>query len=893
VPTRHTALPPSCHLLTGLPRLVIRTCALQQHLHMMHSCSTPVRICRYLVSRSPTTKLSGLSVLCCVLAIDSASADARFRSASMQNGPATDLYHSAERVNDVAFVARNLTGGVRHRAEQVAAMWPRATFLRSSCSLSSLCIAFPWACGPELARLGQGLLVVHVKFACYNLVDALPAARHVLDPSDQPCNNNSLVYSVDTFTGLVGYSEAKTARQRLLCGARQTWTIPMHSIAATGCAPLSPLALAATRGKLPIRHSAQPCKAGSHAALRVLVMGWEAVPKWHRQRWAAWARRWCSADQAEVKVVFEGDLLPPTIGTAEQTACPFDSSNFESDWEARVSGNGSYDSEGVGFIAAACNALHCFGHSIAVAVAYRELPPHRLHFDGVEKGAHRLISPLSVGIPAIGQRSHAAMLEFVKEAELGAGSGRSALIMNDSLVDSITEAIARTEALLRDSKLWLEAHSAALSTTVMLDAAALRARYNTMADAALNQRARGSKHDRDLAERMRAANQTMGNARPPHATKTAPNPQPASDGGCTDNGAWSEKVFCTSAPSTAPTSADPFNRDVRSFLTDEDRLAFTRATGNSVEQLLTDQRWNTSSMADLAAVMGTTKVVPHPLNALGLHALRALVAERVMRHVSRLRGAEEDAWHTALVKDGILRVDFDPNQLQHQARSMILPPALNLRLRRLLSVLSAPTSSQRNVLFGPWTSLASQPSEPQFYMHVDTFQPTYKVWIFANTTHAHGPFHYVRGSHHNDERKLRWLFERTRCITHELPAPQLPGDKTLGPYFDATHNFSSSMRVEGFDPRDENRTAKTSIGAPPLSFGRPEPILQGSGWATVVVADTSGFHYRGRSLPRMPRMQATMLQLQCKGCEGEVVQCGPGCLPRREPIYCAEHLQEC
>ena len=50
----------------------------------------------------------------------------------------------------------------------------------------------------------------------------------------------------------------------------------------------------------------------------------------------------------------------------------------------------------------------------------------------------------------------------------------------------------------------------------------------------------------------------------------------------------------------------------------------------------------------------------------------------------------------------------------------------------------------------------SLPSERQFYMHVDTFQPTYKVWIFANTTHNHGPFHYVRGSHHNDERKLRW-----------------------------------------------------------------------------------------------------------------------------------------
>ena len=267
-----------------------------------------------------------------------------------------------------------------------------------------------------------------------------------------------------------------------------------------------------------------------------------------------------------------------------------------------------------------------------------------------------------------------------------------------------------------------------------------------------------------------------------------PNPQPASNGDCPDIGAWSDNVFCTLARSTAPTSADPFNRDVRSFLTDEDRLAFTQATGNSVEQLLTDQRWSSSSAADLAAVMGTTKVVPHPLNALGLHALRALVAERVMRHVSRLRGAEEDAWYRTLVKDGILRVDFDPNQLQHQARSIVLPPALNLRLRRLLSVLSAPTSSRREVLFGPWTSLVSLPSERQFYMHVDTFQPTYKVWIFANTTHNHGPFHYVRGSHHNDERKLRWLFERTRRITHELPPPQLPRDN-LSLFFSRSSYF--------------------------------------------------------------------------------------------------------
>ena len=59
---------------------------------------------------------------------------------------------------------------------------------------------------------------------------------------------------------------------------------------------------------------------------------------------------------------------------------------------------------------------------------------------------------------------------------------------------------------------------------------------------------------------------------------------------------------------------------------------------------------------------------------------------------------------------------------------------------------------------------------------MDTFIPSWKVFVFSRTSHEQGPFHYVVGSHRNTEGRLRWLFERSRALVNASRCASLPRD---------------------------------------------------------------------------------------------------------------------
>ena len=335
---------------------------------------------------------------------------------------------------------------------------------------------------------------------------------------------------------------------------------------------------------------------------------------------------------------------------------------------------------------------------------------------------------------------------------------------------------------------------------------------------------------------------------------------------------------------------------VRTHLRKKDYGAFQRATGTSVGELLAGLRDSDANATRdgatlpheaLPVVMSTKKVVPHPLNARGFHAFRALVATRI-QHSILAQATGADDWRRRLLRDGYVAHPFEG--LDAQGR---LPAAIAARFealfRRNFSTATA----------GGWERAVTAPNDKQHYLHVDTYLPTYKAWIFLNVTVEDGPFAYVRGSHHASVPKLRWLFERTRHLTSTRAMPRASPNfyAARGPFVEETFGYEASLRFAGADPDD---AAATAAALRAVGFERPT-LLTGSR-ALAVIADTSGLHARARQapgrvrtqilppIPLLPRLPPTD---PLPKLAGEAVGGGRNCAPRRNVFHCASHTLQC
>ena len=340
---------------------------------------------------------------------------------------------------------------------------------------------------------------------------------------------------------------------------------------------------------------------------------------------------------------------------------------------------------------------------------------------------------------------------------------------------------------------------------------------------------------------------------------------------------------CVVATSDDASAARRFAAAAKNHLDHGDARAFHAATGTAVEALLAAL---VKRPQNCTAIASSEKFVPHPLNAKGLHALRALVARKLSTETT----LADDAWAKRLARRGLATEEFPVASLarvEHGdgSHSLQLPGALLSRLRALFG----PRASVNAKLGGPdgaWQTTGARPTYNQLWMHVDTFLPTYKVWVFANLSRDAGPFSYVEGSHANDERKLKWLFERTK---HLVDAASMPRDAPVryapGPYDERTHGFEGSLRVLGFDPADDRSKALARFGYAPA-----KPVLATRrDAALLVIADTSGFHMRGRAAGDAKRTQLVpRITEACHhrgDCDGRSARCGVGCVPRDDPFW--------
>lgn len=107
--------------------------------------------------------------------------------------------------------------------------------------------------------------------------------------------------------------------------------------------------------------------------------------------------------------------------------------------------------------------------------------------------------------------------------------------------------------------------------------------------------------------------------------------------------------------------------------------------------------------------------------------------------------------------------------------------------------------------------------DPQTHLHSDTFHPSVKAWLFlTDVAEDEGPFVYVPGSHQVNDARLAWEHDKALSITAKTDAMTRRG----------------SFRVKA----DEL-----------ASMGYAQPKAFAVKANTLVIADTYGFHARGKS----------------------------------------------
>ena len=249
------------------------------------------------------------------------------------------------------------------------------------------------------------------------------------------------------------------------------------------------------------------------------------------------------------------------------------------------------------------------------------------------------------------------------------------------------------------------------------------------------------------------------------------------------------------------------------------------------------------------------------LNRAGLHVARLLVAHAVMRlRMAMLSGGVDprhrEAWYRdgfVVVPDAIdaatvarLRAEIRASEtevrecvqgdtLTHRAaldpasrdqlplaNAVLERPAIRRLLRFAAAKAVRPLAYVQTIRNN---AIDGAPEDPQKTLHSDTFHPTMKSWLFLDDVDASkGPFTYVPGSHRPTRARLAWEYRKSVEIAGGA-------DRYSG---------NGSLRLTG---RDLD------------AMGLPEPVALEVAAGTLVVANTHGFHCRGRAAGRASRTE--------------------------------------
>lgn len=307
-----------------------------------------------------------------------------------------------------------------------------------------------------------------------------------------------------------------------------------------------------------------------------------------------------------------------------------------------------------------------------------------------------------------------------------------------------------------------------------------------------------------------------------------------------------EIVVPSSLPRRAP-GGRPEGRallgDVERLLGARERRQFERATGSSytdLVRLLAQQSdaFVETALNSQARLLNDKHLANHSLNRAGLTALRKLVFEQALvarravfrrRHASLYPELEADvkAWDETGM---LLFYHFDASKLAHRQRllnalrTIVASPELKLpcRLSRKTSVCTEPACCEGQSWL-VYNHIVHDSHEGTYDMHIDCLVPSIKTWLYPSGVGvAEGPFHYVNGSHISTVEKLRWLHAKSQPPAHSFIG-------CLAPRTDLRDDRVAELGYERMTPM---------APLPPN---------------TLLIADTSGVHRRGRAHPGTAR----------------------------------------
>lgn len=235
------------------------------------------------------------------------------------------------------------------------------------------------------------------------------------------------------------------------------------------------------------------------------------------------------------------------------------------------------------------------------------------------------------------------------------------------------------------------------------------------------------------------------------------------------------------------------------------------------------------------------------LNALGLHIYRIMLARgvhnkrRVPTEYSLIKFFHENGY--MMVEDFLNKetIDMLSEELELQRKSGTRKKTfyLNKILDKNPGLLEFIKMCANVPYFSPdapngfprsetWNHLHHK-SDPQYKFHTDTFQPTFKCWIYIDdVTSAQGPLNVVPQSHILTEARLKWDFQNS------IISPQ---DDLWNSRIQLSGQPGSFRVFEGGTEIDESAEIDR--------LGYKKPVVCSGKRNTFVAANTYAFHKRG------------------------------------------------
>jgi glutaredoxin len=287
----------------------------------------------------------------------------------------------------------------------------------------------------------------------------------------------------------------------------------------------------------------------------------------------------------------------------------------------------------------------------------------------------------------------------------------------------------------------------------------------------------------------------------------------------------------------------------------QDRFNFLQVTNTSLDTLLQYMHASSTTLnlhghggACVLRFLTADRYI-HDLkgNRLGLHVFRCLLARRVTDQRRIDQGAAKHPDFQQFQKQGYLMKDY--SQMN------------NNDLMKVLRMVSGYGDLDIPDLVWTLREVIGNKHDNNLDLHVDTFAPTWKIWLYAeDITLKHGPLTYVQGSHMPNVEKLSFLY-RASIDPTETGASSY-GSFRMGRYgmvhstlleknasiFTDKKNRTHWNETTGFVPDSEGVWQCDHCVADERTYGfRPRIGIVGSKM-TLVVADVSGLHCRGLSM---------------------------------------------